>query len=308
MNCVSPKCVVSFKYDPFGRRIYKSSSSGTGIFAYDDDGNLIEETNSSGAAVARFSQGLNIDEPLAMLRSGVTSYYQADALGSVTSLSKAAGSLVQSYTFDSFGKQTASSGSVANPFQYTARAFDPETSLYYYRARYYDPTVGRFLSEDPTGLHGGDFNLYRFVGNNPVLAKDPSGHRVAAVVDTLLCIAAGVVDTYVAFQNYFTQLQNLANLQANHNAAESNAVNVCGSGGAGCDAAIDLAAQTFINLQNQAQNTIGASLVLPGTFTGGPPAVDAPSVTIQSIQNRIIEREMEEALKAKKKKACNASK
>ncbi len=57
---------VSFKYDPFGRRIYKSSSSGTSIYAFDGD-NLIEETNSSGAAVARYSQSLNIDEPLAML-------------------------------------------------------------------------------------------------------------------------------------------------------------------------------------------------------------------------------------------------
>ena len=69
---------VSFKYDPFGRRIYKSSSSGISIYAYDDDGNLIEETNASGAVVARYSQGLNTDEPLAELRSGTTSYYQAD--------------------------------------------------------------------------------------------------------------------------------------------------------------------------------------------------------------------------------------
>ena len=68
---------VTFKYDPFGRRIYKSSSIATSVYAYDGD-NLIEETNSSGTAVARYSQGLNIDEPLAMLRSSTTSYYQAD--------------------------------------------------------------------------------------------------------------------------------------------------------------------------------------------------------------------------------------
>lgn len=55
---------MSFKYDPFGRRIFKSSSSGTSIYVYDGD-NLVEETNSSGTAVARYSQGLNIDEPLA---------------------------------------------------------------------------------------------------------------------------------------------------------------------------------------------------------------------------------------------------
>jgi YD repeat-containing protein len=100
---------VSFKYDPFGRRIYKSSSSGTSVFAYDGD-NLIEETNAAGAVVARYSQGLNIDEPLAMLRSSATSFYHADGLGSVTSLSGAAGALAQTYTFDSFGKQTATTG------------------------------------------------------------------------------------------------------------------------------------------------------------------------------------------------------
>jgi uncharacterized protein RhaS with RHS repeats len=132
----------SFKYDPFGRRIYKSSSSGTSVFAYDGD-NLVEETNSSGTAVARYSQGLNIDEPLAMLRSGATSFYNADGLGTITSLANTAGSLAQTYTFDSFGKQTASSGSLTNPFQYTAREFDSETSLYYYRARYNDPNVGK---------------------------------------------------------------------------------------------------------------------------------------------------------------------
>ena len=134
---------VTFRYDPFGRRIYKSSSGGTSIFAYDSD-NLVEETNASGAVVARYSQGFNIDEPLAMLRSSSTSFYQADGLGSITSLSSAAGSLAQTYTFDSFGKQAASTGSLVNPFQYTGRESDTETGLYYYRARYYDSSTGRF--------------------------------------------------------------------------------------------------------------------------------------------------------------------
>ena len=163
----------SFKYDPFGRRIYKSSSAGTSIFASDGD-NLIEQTNSSGTAVARYEQGLNIDEPLAMLNSGATSYYHADGLGSVTSLSSSAGSLAQTYTFDSFGRQTGSSGSLTNPFQYTAREFDSETSLYYYRARYYDPNSGRFVSDDPIRIRGG-INLYAYVRNDPVRLTDPLG-------------------------------------------------------------------------------------------------------------------------------------
>src|SRR6516164_6261042 len=116
---------VYFKYDPFGRRIYKSSSTGTSIYALDGD-NLVEETNSSGVAVARYSQGLNIDEPLAMLRSGATSYYEADGLGSLTSLSNTSGALANTYTYDSFGNLVASSGSIANSFRYTGREFDTE--------------------------------------------------------------------------------------------------------------------------------------------------------------------------------------
>jgi RHS repeat-associated protein len=165
---------VSFAYDPFGRRIKKVSSTGTSIFAYDNDGNLVEETNSTGTAVARYAQGLHIDEPLAMLRSGATSYYNADGLGSITSLANATGSLAQTYTFDSFGKQTASSGSLTNPFQYTARELDTETSLYFLRARYLDTATGRFISEDPIGFRG-SVNFYAYVKNRPIDFTDPSG-------------------------------------------------------------------------------------------------------------------------------------
>jgi RHS repeat-associated protein len=163
---------VSFKYDPFGRRIYKSSSTATSVYAYDGD-NLIEETNASGAVVARYSQGLNIDEPLAMLRSSATSFYHADGLGSITSLANGAGALAQTYTFDSFGKQTASTGSLTTPFQYTGRESDPETGLYYYRARYYDAATGRFLSEDPLGTDGGGFDFYRFKYYDPMARSIP---------------------------------------------------------------------------------------------------------------------------------------
>ena len=164
---------VSFKYDPFGRRIYKSSSSTTSIYAYDED-NLVEEANSSGTEVASYSQGLNIDEPLAMDRSSVASFYETDGLGSVTSLSNSAGALAETYTRDSFGRQTGSTGSLTNPFQYTGREFDAETSLYYYRARYYDRSTGRFLSEDP--LRGVlRHNRYRYASNTPTVLKDPMG-------------------------------------------------------------------------------------------------------------------------------------
>ena len=165
--------MVSYRHDPFGRRIYKSSSSGTSVYVYDQD-NLIEETNASGGVVARYTQTDSIDEPVAMLRGGATSFYQADGLGSVTSLSNSAGALAQTYTFDSFGKQTASSGSLTNPFQYTGRELDSETALYYMRARYFDPATGRFVSEDPARFPGG-IDFYTYVENDPVGLIDPFG-------------------------------------------------------------------------------------------------------------------------------------
>ncbi|MGB8323369.1 MAG: RHS repeat-associated core domain-containing protein, partial [Candidatus Acidiferrum sp.] len=171
--------MVSFKYDPFGRRIYKSSSSATSIYAYDGD-NLVEETDGSGVAVARYSQGLNIDEPLAMLRSGTTSYYQADGLGSLSSLSNTSGALANTYTYDSFGNLTASTGSLTNSFRYSGREFDTETSLYYYRARYYDPQTGRFMREDPFGFQAGP-NFYAYTLNQPSNFRDPLGLDIAVV-------------------------------------------------------------------------------------------------------------------------------
>ena len=103
-----------------------------------------------------------------MQQGGTTNYYHADGLGTITSLSNAAGVQAQTYKFDSFGKQTASLARSLNPFQYTAREFDSETSLYFYRARYYDATTGRFLDEDPIGLVGG-INPYVYTRTCPRL-------------------------------------------------------------------------------------------------------------------------------------------
>jgi len=83
--------------------------------------------------------------------------------------------VVQRYDYDSFGNLEQQGESIEQPFTYTARELDEETGLYYYRARYYDPQVGRFVSKDPIGFEGGDNNLYGYVLNNPVNATDPEG-------------------------------------------------------------------------------------------------------------------------------------
>ena len=168
---------VTFKYDPFGRRIQKAFTQGptttTTNYLYDGM-NSLEEVDNGGNVLARYTQSGLIDEPLGMLRSGVTSYYEADGLSSTSSLSNSTGTLANTYTYDSFGKLTASTGSITNPFQYTEREFDQETGIYEYRARYYDQNNGRFISEDPITFRGG-VNFYRYVLNNPVINVDPPG-------------------------------------------------------------------------------------------------------------------------------------
>ncbi|HET6931062.1 MAG TPA: RHS repeat-associated core domain-containing protein, partial [Candidatus Acidoferrum sp.] len=82
--------------------------------------------------------------------------------------------VAQNYTYDSFGNIVATSGSIVNNFRYTGREWDTETSLYYYRARYYDPQDGRFLSEDPIGFRGG-IDRYAYVHNRVTNRLDSFG-------------------------------------------------------------------------------------------------------------------------------------
>jgi RHS repeat-associated protein len=163
---------TQYKYDPFGRRIFKSASPGS-RFIY-DGANLLEQVNAStGAVIVRYTQGQGIDEPLAQLRGSVTTYYQADEIGSITSLTNGSGLVTDTYGYTSFGSAD-STGTTVNEIRYTGREFDSETGLYYYRARYYDQSIGRFLSEDPLGFGGGT-NFYSYVHNNPAVNRDPLG-------------------------------------------------------------------------------------------------------------------------------------
>lgn len=165
---------VTFKYDPFGRRIQKSSSAGMTNFLYDGAG-IIAEMDSTGTTTAKYAQGTGIDEPLSMSRNGVTDFYNADGLGSVTSLFDATSTAAATYSYSSFGSASATGGAVTNPFQYTGREWDGEIGLYYYRARFYSSAIGRFLSEDLMGFAGDGTDFYLYVENNPLIKDDPTG-------------------------------------------------------------------------------------------------------------------------------------
>jgi RHS repeat-associated protein len=126
--------------------------------------------------------GPGIDEPLLVEDGGQAFAVHADALGSVTGLSDGSQTLAETSTYTSFGELARSGGVAGNGYAYTGREWEPELGLYYYRARYYDPEAGRFLSRDPAGFAAGDENLYAYVFGDPLNWVDPSGNTAAAAV------------------------------------------------------------------------------------------------------------------------------
>ena len=124
---------------------------------------------------ARYSHGERVDETLVVEQIGIGDFfYHADHLGSVRLLTDDTGAVANTYEYDAYGRVIASSETIAQPYGFTGRERDQESGLYYYRARYYDPVAGRFVSEDPIGLRGGS-NTYAYVGGNPIMYVDPLG-------------------------------------------------------------------------------------------------------------------------------------
>ena len=127
--------------------------------------------------------------PVSSAVAGSTLYYHQDGLGTVTELTDTNGSVAKAY--DAYGNLLESPGTVEQPYTYTGRELDQETGLYYYRARYYDPTTGKFLQQDPIGLRGG-VNLYRYVRNNPSNYVDPTGRVLGLAVFIPALVEGGI--------------------------------------------------------------------------------------------------------------------
>jgi RHS repeat-associated protein len=168
--------VATFAYDGLGRRITRTVNSNTEKYLYDGL-DIIQQLNNTGTIGANYFRSLGIDEPWQRSDVGAPNtnrIYEADALGSIVALTDTNQGIQTQYSYDPFGGTTNSGVGSKNSYEFVGRENDI-TGLYYYRARYYHSTLGRFVSEDPIELGGGSVNFYSYVGNNPTYFLDPLG-------------------------------------------------------------------------------------------------------------------------------------
>jgi len=182
---------VDYGYDGLGRWAYRQPAGGSATeMVYDGDHLLLERDAASGV-VNEYTYYPGMDEPHGMRRNGTQYYFEQDYPGNVIAIRSAAGAVVSQYSYTPWGERaTGTSETVANPLQYAGRYYEPSAKIYQVRARWYDPALGRFLSEDPVGLDGG-INPYAYANDDPTDLRDPSGLKVCDPY----CALDGIVAT-----------------------------------------------------------------------------------------------------------------
>lgn len=183
---------VGYNYDALGRRVNRLAGGLTTNFLYDNDEVVLDRNNAG--TVTDYLNGPRIDHKLRQASTGTGAvYFLQDHLNGTIGLVNASGGVVERLPYEAYG---ASAGSALTRYDYTGRERDAVTGLLFYRARWYDPQQGRFISQDPVGFAGGDLDLYAYVANNPLGSADPyglwaTGGKAPANVNTIVCDGAG---------------------------------------------------------------------------------------------------------------------
>jgi RHS repeat-associated protein len=184
MSATRAGATSTYAYDPMGRRTSKTVSASTTSFVYDGDAGIADY--GGGTLARRFVPGPDIDNYIATVSSsGAIKFYHTDKMGSIVAMSDVNGNLAEGpYVYDAYGNcfSAGVACSAGVGFRYTGQRLDPETGLYYYRARYYQPGIGQFLQTDPVGYND-NLDLYSYVGDDPTDATDPMGTQVVCLPD-----------------------------------------------------------------------------------------------------------------------------
>ncbi len=183
---------ITYLADAAGRRVGKRVD-GTLVqgWLYDARSRVVAELDGAGAIVSRFVYGAG-GTAAYMVRGGVAFRLVTDAVGSVRLVvNSVSGAIVQRIDYDAFGRVASDTNPGFQPFGFAGGLYDPATGLVRFGARDYDAATGRWTAKDPTGFTGGDANLYRYVGNDPVNLVDPTG---LVGVDEELAATARLLD------------------------------------------------------------------------------------------------------------------
>jgi RHS repeat-associated protein len=185
---------VSLQYDAFGRRT--QNASGTS-FLY-DGANAAQELSGNSVTANLLNGG--IDEVFTRTDSSGSFAQLKDALGSTIALVDSNGNIQTSYTYDPYGGTSVTGTPNGNEFQYTGRE-NEGNGLYFYRARYYSPLLGRFISEDPMGFAGSGPNFYAYVGDDPIRFRDPNGLSRECPIPSMCLGEPGAAQAFAGRKN-----------------------------------------------------------------------------------------------------------
>lgn len=174
--------VTSFKYYADGLRFMKTNGNTQTQVDYNFQGQVITEGKLVNGVLVEQSNFVRGDRVLVKKdkKTAQDYYYLYNGHGDVVQIVNTSGVVVNNYNYDEWGNITGQVEGVSNSFKYTGEVYDAETGLYYLRARYYDPSMGRFLNEDTVeGQIDNPLtqNLYTYVINNPLIYTDPTGNR-----------------------------------------------------------------------------------------------------------------------------------
>jgi RHS repeat-associated protein len=287
IQSVTDGSTTIYQYDANGVRVSSKTNGVETRYLVDSNrphASVVLEYNASGTPITEYTYGLNLIE---QERGGVKSFYHADGLGSTRFLTDSLGTVTDAYVYDAYGNTLSSSGTTTNNYLYTGEQFDRNLGEYYLRARYYNPSEGRFTGRDPfDGMleEPLSLNKYAYVHGNPINNTDPTGMYSMAEVG----ISLALISTLVGIGAYATN-----NIYNGVRSLSGTAGNLGGNGSSNLSSQLKLLLLVSVlkaaNLASETEfETYGVPVVFFGQQYNGRPLRE----TTSHIRGAIVDKQL----------------